>query len=265
MPETLPVDPAGAGASPAPDREARIEELLLAGLDRYFAGRYEEAINIWTRVAFLERGHGRARAYIERARGAQAERQRESEELLHRGVAAYQAGDTNAARALLMRAVDEGGPSDVALAFLQRLNRFDAAADRALPVRATDGMPRARVSEVPPTRWLATLMVSAALALAVVLLALPVTSWIAELPIAGPPAENARPEPLPIARPSDVLLARAQAVREGGKLKDAAALLDRINRSDPLRPDADRLKAIVQRDALAAAGVPLDDEKGAAQ
>src|SRR3954454_24557755 len=106
MPETLPVDPAGAGASPDPDREARIEELLLAGLDRYFAGRYEEAINIWTRVAFLERGHGRARAYIERARGAQAERHRESEELVHRGVVAYDAGDTATARTLLMRAVD---------------------------------------------------------------------------------------------------------------------------------------------------------------
>src|SRR3954462_494298 len=112
MPETLPVDPAGAGASPDPEREARIEELLLAGLDRYFAGRYEEAISIWTRVAFLERGHGRARAYIERARGAQAERERESEELLHRGIAAYQAGDTGAAPGLLGGAGGEGGGPD---------------------------------------------------------------------------------------------------------------------------------------------------------
>ena len=65
------------------DREALIEQLLLAGLDHYFDGSYEQAVNVWTRVAFLERGHGRARAYIERARGALAERQRESEELLH--------------------------------------------------------------------------------------------------------------------------------------------------------------------------------------
>jgi tetratricopeptide (TPR) repeat protein len=128
MPETLPVDPAGAGAMPDPQRESRIEELLLSGLEQYFAGRYEEAINVWTRVAFLERGHGRARAYIERARGAQAERQRESEELLQTGVAAYQAGDIDAARRLLTRAVDEGGPTDVALALLQRLNRVEAAA-----------------------------------------------------------------------------------------------------------------------------------------
>src|SRR3954463_15164225 len=110
-----------AGPLSDADREARIEKLLLSGLDQYFGGNYEGAINIWTRVAFLERGHGRARAYIERARGAQAERERESEELLHRGITAYQAGDMDLARTLLMRAVDEGGPTDVALAFLQRL------------------------------------------------------------------------------------------------------------------------------------------------
>ena len=73
------------------------------------ADRYEQAINIWTRVAFLERGHGRARAYIERARGALAERQRESEELTHTGIAAYEAGDLQTARELLTRAVEQGG------------------------------------------------------------------------------------------------------------------------------------------------------------
>ena len=36
-----------------------LEELLLEGLDHYFATRYEHAITVWTRVAFLERGHGR--------------------------------------------------------------------------------------------------------------------------------------------------------------------------------------------------------------
>src|SRR3954462_666908 len=158
MPETLPVDPAGAGASPDPDREARIEELLLAGLDRYFAGRYEEAINVWTRVAFLERGHGRARAYIERARGAQAERQRECEELLHTGVAAYQAGDVDAARALLTRAIEEGGPTDVALALLQRLNRVDAAATPPSARRSTVHRASARPADQTGsvTRWLPT-------------------------------------------------------------------------------------------------------------
>ena len=74
-------------------RDARIEELLLAGLDHYFTGQHELAINVWTRVLFLDRSHARARAYIERARSAVAERQREGEELLQTGMAAFQRGD----------------------------------------------------------------------------------------------------------------------------------------------------------------------------
>src|SRR6516162_11952548 len=67
-------------AAPAADRDAKIEELLLTGLDHYFAAQYQQAINVWTRALFFDRSHARARAYIERARSAMAERQRESEE-----------------------------------------------------------------------------------------------------------------------------------------------------------------------------------------
>ena len=77
--------PRVGGRSSERDRDARVEELLLAGLDHYFAGQHELAISVWTRVLFLDRGHARARAYIERARSAIAERQREGEELLHTG------------------------------------------------------------------------------------------------------------------------------------------------------------------------------------
>src|SRR5260370_40196594 len=110
---------ADSARTPAPsddrDRATRIEELLVSGLDHYFAAEYEQAINIWTRVVFLERDHDRARAYIDRARTAIAERQRESEELLHRGLESYKTGDVERARDLLTRAVDQGAPSDQAL------------------------------------------------------------------------------------------------------------------------------------------------------
>src|ERR1700745_716880 len=79
------------------ERDAKIAQLLLAGLDHYFAGQFDQAINVWTRALFLDRSHARARAYIERARSAQAERQRESEELLHNGVAAFRNGDVKEA------------------------------------------------------------------------------------------------------------------------------------------------------------------------
>jgi tetratricopeptide (TPR) repeat protein len=266
MPETLPVDPAGAGASRDPEREARIEQLLLSGLDHYFAGKFEEAINIWTRVAFLERGHGRARAYIERARGAQAERQREHEELLHSGVAAYQAGDMETARTLLTRAIEEGGPTDVALAFLQRLNRFEAAAEHGrLPVSRIVPGGCTSPQAADGTRWVPTVVASGVMAIAIVLLALPIASWIAELPIGPPPAEAARPEPLPIVRTSEMTVARARALYDAGKLKDALSVLDRVSPADPSWPDADHLRALVQRDVLAAAGLALDQEKGPAR
>src|SRR5688572_27476835 len=100
------------GDAPDRERDARIEALLLSGLEHYFAGRHELAINIWTRVLFLDRAHAKARAYIERARGAVAEKQREGEELVHAGAAALTRGDRTAARQLLTSAVDRGASGE---------------------------------------------------------------------------------------------------------------------------------------------------------
>src|SRR5438046_4293725 len=111
--------------APAPDRDAKIEQLLLVGLDHYFAACYELAINVWTRALFLDRSHARARAYIERARSALGERQRESEELLHNGVAAFDRGEGGEARRLLQAAIERGAPSEQALAVLERINRLE--------------------------------------------------------------------------------------------------------------------------------------------
>src|SRR2546423_2790390 len=117
MTESSRSDPAHAydGALEA-DRDAKIEQLLLIGLDHYFAAQYDQAINVWTRALFFDRSHPRARAYIERARSALAERQRESEELLQHGVAAFQRGEVPEARRLLQAAIDGGAPPEEALA-----------------------------------------------------------------------------------------------------------------------------------------------------
>src|SRR5262245_12334927 len=128
-------------APSAVDRDAKIEQLLLLGLDHYFAARYELAINVWTRALFIDRSHPRARAYIDRARSALAERQRESEELLQNGVAAFQRGEADEARRLLQAAIDGGAPSEEALAVLERLNRLETAAS-PVPTKRFDRLPR---------------------------------------------------------------------------------------------------------------------------
>ena len=135
-------DPEGLSAA---DRDSRIEQLLLTGLDHYFAGEYERAISAWTRVLFLDRGHARAKAYIDRARGAIGERQRESDELLHRGVDAFNRGETETARRLLTSVVERGGPQEVALSLLERLTapRPARAGEPRAPARPPPAAPAA--------------------------------------------------------------------------------------------------------------------------
>lgn len=253
MTEPLRTNPPRAGHDDA-EREARIEQLLLAGLDQYFAGRYEQAVDIWTRVAFLERGHGRARAYIERARRALAERQRESEELLHTGVAAYHAGDLASARDLLTRAVAEGGPNETALVFLQHLGRLEAAAqpNGAEPLTRASLPPQPGRPPAAATGWIATTLASVVVAAAILVFAVPVASWLAELPAAAPAAVTVAPaEPLPIVRPSELRIARARELFTAGRPHDALRVLAEIDAADPLRADADRVRADVQRELLA--------------
>ena len=253
MSEPQPIEP----TVPERDKEARIEQLLLSGLDHYFAGQYDQAINVWTRVVFLERGHDRARAYIERARGALAERHRESEELLHRGVAAFDRGDTEEARELITRAIEQGGPHDMALVFLERLNRLgrpSPVSDVPRPA-VVERRSRPRVADAAesyswPLRAIAGIALIAATFAGLLLGGVPILEWVSQLP-AGEAAQErvvvAQPEPVPIARSSEVVLARARSLQTGGHLHDALRLLERVDVADPLRGEADQLRAELQR------------------
>jgi hypothetical protein len=247
------------------DRAARIEELLLTGLDQYFGGHYEQAINIWTRVSFLERGHGRARAYIERARDALAEEQRECDELLHTGVAAYHAGDLEKARDLLTRVVEAGGPNETALVFLQRVSRARTAAETPR-TQSASGWRRRDLRGTEPgtsrTEWLLSIAAAVVVSGLIVLGALAVRSWIVELPVVGPSVEAVVREPLPVVRGAEMRMARARELYSRGLPHDALRVLSEVDVADPLRGDADRLTADIQRGLLGIA--PQEPTAGAA-
>jgi tetratricopeptide (TPR) repeat protein len=265
---------AHADVASEPDRDAKIEQLLLVGLDHYFAARYELAINVWTRVLFLDRSHARARAYIERARSALAERQRESEELLQNGVAAYQRGEGSEARRLLQAAIDGGAPSEEALAVLDRLNRLEATAPAAAAPRFERTRQQLAPRAIGGSTSSAGRAIAAALILALIVAAAAgVAMWQDTLswrpadtaPVAAP-GPVTRDAALPLPRRGETALLRARALLASGHLRDALTMLDTVRPTDPQQADADRLRADIQRQLLALTPVPSGDapdrEKG---
>ena len=252
------------------DRDGKIEHLLLAGLDHYFAGDHERAIGVWTRVLFLDRGHARARAYIERARSAMSERLRETEELIHRGALAFDRGETEEARRLLTSAVERGGPQDVALAFLERIERLgapDAEVDR--PASGTPPNRRRRKpgrlrAPAMKVRWGVPLLIAASLIAAglYAVLAWPDlqnrTGRRAVPPGERAPGADAGAVVLPVPAPGELAIARATTLASQGRVRDALRVLDQISPADAARQEADRLRANLQRALIGgdAAAIP---------
>ncbi|MGE0704115.1 MAG: tetratricopeptide repeat protein [Vicinamibacterales bacterium] len=260
MSDPLRTDLSRVHARSESDRTAKIEQLLLDGLDQYFSGQYEQAINVWTRALFLDRSHPRARAYIDRARAALAEQQRQSEELLHSGVAAFDRGESREARRLLEDALQRGAPPEEALSVLGRLDRIEPrtsqAARHAAPASNQQQSPAA--APEPPARnrsrgWIgaiaATLTIAAAgwlVAVAGMESVLPFSETPAEL--LSSPAVDQRPLPVPLR--GAIALERARTLASTGRLHDALAVLQTVRVTDPEKGAADRLTGDIQRQLI---------------
>ena len=268
MSDPLRTDPSRA-TEPASDaeREAKIEQLLLAGLDHYFSARYDQAINVWTRALFLDRSHARARAYIERARSALAERQRESEELLHSGVAAFNRGEGSEARRLLLAAISQGAPSDEALAILDRLNRLEQGAPQAPCISPN----RKRLRAMPLINAPFATSLGAWVVLALLLLVIIAagafgagafrSDWRTLLnrppaPTLNPVVRAASDAGALLPRRGETALARARALVSSGRLRDALTTLDLVRATDAQKADADRLRADIQKQLIGLTALP---------
>ena len=260
------------------DHDTKIEQLLVAGLDHYFAARYEQAINVWTRALFFDRGHARARAYIDRARSALAERQRESEELLQRGVAAFHRGERDEAGRLLRAAIDGGALADEAHAILDRLHRPQGP---ALSSALESDSPRAasptkapfsgRLKAPSPSRGVkAPRRVGLAVAAALVVAGVVGAYWAViragldlravfvqrETATGSTAAPAARDRGLPLPIRGELALGRARSLAAGGRLHEALAVLQVVRPTDPQKPEADRVRAEIQQQLLALTASP---------
>lgn len=241
------------------ERDARIEELLLTGLSHYFSGQHELAINVWTRVLFLDRGHAKARAYIERARGAVAERQREAEELLHSGAAALDRGDHAEARQLLTSAVAHGSSGEEAFALLHRLERLEVAADapgsRVRPAFApsehrleSGGVSGRRDARVA---WLVGGLLTGILIAAVGGGYLWMVADSFDIGAARVPLPVVAEEPLPVPAVCEMRLVRAEALFQQGRLREALRVLEAGDPDQRHQARYDQLRDTIQRQLIA--------------
>jgi tetratricopeptide (TPR) repeat protein len=256
----------------AADRDSRVETLLVEGLDQYFNSRYEEAIHIWTRVLFLDRSHGRARAYIDRARTAVSERQRRAEELLQAGQTLLDQGRISEARQVLTEILAAGGEDEQASALRVKL-------ERAEHLERLAGRPRlrstaAQASPVPVPAWTwprrsRVGLVLGTVAVAGLLLVATVTSpsvqdWVGLRSSADRLDASASPEGWPLLSVSDAALVRARTLYGRGRLAEALQALDRVSPGSQVRAEADQLRVQIQQ-MLLGSGPPLAPPKAARQ
>jgi hypothetical protein len=233
-------------------RDSRAETLLCEGLDQYFAGNYEDAIHIWTRVLFLDRTHSRARAYIDRARTAEAERQRRADELLEAAYELVGRGRTGAARLLLDEVVAERGEDERASALRGRIDRAEQL-ERLVTAPSVPRPPaptrRAKSGwhRLPPARAVAVFGWVLGAVLIGTIVGPHVTDWVGRRGPTDQIVARGVPPPWPVLSISEAALVRARTAFSGGRLAEALQALERVSADSPVRPEADQLRVRIQQ------------------
>ena len=241
-------DPADANS-----RDSRVESLLVEGLEHYFSGRFEDAIHLWTRVLFLDRTHARARAYIDRARSAIAERQRRAEAMLQESDQLLAQGQTAAARHLLAEAVATTGDDERAAALRVKLERLERATVTP-PVAPSEPGHSMRTRVRAPVKQSGAAIALAGLGVLTVAMALTVPDVRRWLGLSGSDrtlVPATLPSRLPVMSSGEVALVRARALYTRGRLAEALQALDRVSVDSPVRTAADQLRVEIQQILLA--------------
>jgi tetratricopeptide (TPR) repeat protein len=241
--------------------DSRVENLLTEGLEHYFEGRFEDAIHLWTRVLFLDRHHASARAYIERARGGIAERQRRADESLQAIAALLDAGHAIEARHRLTQVIAVTGDDERTAALrlrLERLERVSGGAQRihAVPVPEREWWRAGLAVANHPVRLKHVGIAAAVVCLTVLISSPAVRTWMGFAPVTPVPVVGPAPVAVTVLSGGEVALIRARALYARGRLADALAALDRVGPEQNARADADSLRVEIQRVLLAAADDP---------
>lgn len=124
----------------APSTE-KTRELMQQGEDYFRVGLYQQAIHVWTRTLFLDRGNPVARAAIERAKRAIAERQRRLDAAVAEAVRLVDNGERQRARHALRWVLTRDPRHSEGRALLERLEGLGRRRERATRARLVPGEP----------------------------------------------------------------------------------------------------------------------------
>jgi tetratricopeptide (TPR) repeat protein len=120
------------------DLASRIAELKRQGQDLYSEGRYDEAIHVWTRILFFDRGNLEARRAIETARRDVAERQRRLDLEIGEADRRFVSGDVDGARELVRSVLAADASHTEAVALSAKLSALER---RVEPTRESHSSP----------------------------------------------------------------------------------------------------------------------------
>ena len=230
--------------APDRDRDARVEELLLTGLDHYFSGQSRPRHQRLDARA-LPRSRPRARARLHRAR---AQRHRRTAARRRRAAAhgrcRVPARRSGSGARTAASAVERGAGGEEAMALLQRLDRLEAAAQHVESGVATRPAPaarcrrRSRREPRPATRltWIVAGVIAgfvASGAVTCVSIGDRVPRGLAAARRCRRSRRRAQKNPLPVPTASELSIARARALHARGHLRDALAALESVR---PRRP-----------------------------
>ncbi len=132
--ESAAAPPEDAAPPPATgDAEPRVQALLDEGQGAFEREEYQSAIDAWSRIFLIDIDNQEAARRIERARQLKAERERETEEVFHTGVARFDAGDWEAAREAFRKVLDEQPSYVLAREYLDKIDEREAAGENGKP------------------------------------------------------------------------------------------------------------------------------------
>ncbi len=136
--DTSSIDVATEETPASGQPSSKIEELLRQGEKLLRAGRYQQAIHVWTRILFLDRGNPNACDAIDTAKRALAERQRKLDVMVLDAAGELPDGDRRRARRILARVLAADPRHTEGRSLWEKLEAMDLRGDAQSRSLTTD-------------------------------------------------------------------------------------------------------------------------------